>query len=85
MKTFINKSLIILSFSLLSGCIERENSILSYEGNKNEVKVVELSRFSDYNSNELGVYSAEFSALNDYTLRNKLTKYREKQRRKNNE
>lgn len=75
MKTFKYKIVAITVITLLASCNRNEEDPINTINN-NGIKVVNLSRTSNVQVNELGVYGMEFSALNDFTLRNKITRYR---------
>ena len=75
MNTLKYKILAIVSFVLLASCNQVEDDTSIKEIN-NSIKVVELSKTSNFQGNELGIYGMEFTGLNDFTLRNKITKYR---------
>ena len=75
MKILKFKITIIAITALLVSCNEGFNNDVENISN-NAVKVVELSTTLSYSGNDLGIYSREFDDLNDYTLRNKITKYR---------
>jgi hypothetical protein len=69
------KIVTIASIALLTSCNEGFNNNIENE-NEYGVKVVELSTTASYSGNDLGIYGREFDDLNDYTLRNKITKQR---------
>ena len=55
---------------------QNDGDSINAKENNNGIKVVELSRTGNVEVNELGIYGMEFADLNDFTLRNKITKYR---------
>lgn len=75
MKTLKYKIFTIIALTFLTSCNQKDDDTTVQETN-NEVKVVELSKTSKFQGNELGIYGMEFAELNDFTLRNKITKYR---------
>ena len=70
----INISIVVLAILAIVGCREEDASFI--EETTNRVNVIELSRNIPYQGTELGIYGMEFSGLNDFTLRNKITRNR---------
>jgi hypothetical protein len=76
MKTLKYKIFTIIALTLLASCNQKDDDTSIQEVNSNDITVVELSKTSNFQGNELGIYGMEFAGLNDFTLRNKITKYR---------
>ncbi|WP_143569695.1 hypothetical protein [Tenacibaculum agarivorans] len=57
----------------LQSCDQEDTSFTSDTNAK--VVVMELSKTKSFEGNSLGIYSNEFKGLQDFTLRNKITKY----------
>ncbi|MCG8308526.1 MAG: hypothetical protein MI975_14125 [Cytophagales bacterium] len=51
--------------------VSLNNQTSIQEVNENGIRVVELSKTSNFQGDELGIYGMEFVDLNDFTLRNK--------------
>ena len=76
MKTLKYKILTIIALTLLASCNQKDDDTSIQEVNSNDITVVELSKTNNFQGDELGIYGMEFTGLNDFTLRNKITKYR---------
>lgn len=76
MKTLKYKIATIIALALLIGCNEQEEDSINANENDNGIKVVELSRTRNVKVDDLGVYGLDYTGLNDFTLRNKITQYR---------
>ena len=76
MKTLKYKILTIIALTLLASCNQKDDDTSIQEVNSNDITVVELSKTNNFQGDELGIYGMEFADLNDFTLRNKITKYR---------
>ena len=76
MKTLKYKIATIIALALLIGCNEQEEDSINANENNNGIKVVELSRTRNVKVDDLGVYGLDYTGLNDFTLRNKITQYR---------
>lgn len=76
MKILKYKVLTIIAMALLVSCNQNDESSVSPNESQNGIIVVELSKTNNSQVNELGIYGMEFSGLNDFTLRNKITRFR---------
>ncbi len=76
MKLSKYKVLTIIAMAILTSCNQNDESLVSPNENQNGIIVVELSQTNNSQVNDLGIYGMEFSALNDFTLRNKITRFR---------
>ena len=76
MKTLKYKIFTIIALTLLASCNQKDDDTSIQEVNSNDITVVELSKTNNFQGDELGIYGMEFAYLNDFTLRNKITKYR---------
>ena len=70
----INISIAIIAILVTVSCSVEDASFI--EETTNSVQVIELSRNTPYQGTALGIYGMEFSGMNDFTLRNKITRHR---------